>query len=63
MIDLLETAMGDQTQIATKAKSLLPYARIVGIIWLARTDVKVERSEFILNLTAAAASLIDSVRA
>jgi hypothetical protein len=29
---------------------LLPYARIVGIIWLARTAVKVERSEFILNL-------------
>ena len=29
---------------------LLPYARIVGIIWLARTAVKVERSEFIWNL-------------
>jgi hypothetical protein len=29
---------------------LFPYARIVGIIWLARTAVKVERSEFILNL-------------
>jgi hypothetical protein len=29
---------------------LLPYARIAGIIWLARTAVKVERSEFILNL-------------
>jgi hypothetical protein len=25
-------------------------SRIVGIIWLARTAVKVERSEFILNL-------------
>ncbi len=30
---------------------LLPYARIVDmIVWLARTAVKVERSEFILNL-------------
>jgi hypothetical protein len=31
---------------------LLPYARIAGIVWLARTGVKVERSEFILNLDA-----------
>jgi hypothetical protein len=29
---------------------LLPYARIVGIIWLARTAVKAERSEFISSL-------------
>jgi hypothetical protein len=29
---------------------LLPYARIVGTIWLARTAVKAERSEFILSL-------------
>jgi hypothetical protein len=29
---------------------LLPYARIVGINFLARTAVKVERSEFIWNL-------------
>jgi hypothetical protein len=29
---------------------LLPFARIAGIIRLARTAVKVERSEFILNL-------------
>ncbi len=29
---------------------LLPYARIIAIIWLARTAVKAERSEFILSL-------------
>jgi hypothetical protein len=36
--------------VGANSFSLLPYARIAGIIWLARTAVKVERSEFILNL-------------
>ena len=36
--------------VGAKSVLLLPYARIAGIIWLSSTAVKVERSEFILNL-------------
>ena len=49
MIDLLETAMGDRIQIATKAKSLPPFARTESIR-LAAAAVKVQDELAALDL-------------
>ena len=49
-VDLLQPRDAGRDVIGANSFCLFPYARIVGIIWLARTAVKVERSEFILNL-------------